>query len=283
MKIREILEYGRNNLIQKKEPLRLSKMVLKHLLNVNDTYLLINSDEELNLEAEKKFFEDIESLKQGIPLQYITSNQEFMKLDFYVDSNVLIPQPDTEILVEEVLDILKQEERKKSILDLCTGSGAIGVSIAKYADNVSVTMSDISKNALEIAKKNAINNEVIDKCNFVLSDMFENISEKFDLIVSNPPYIKSQVIASLDREVQNEPILALDGGKDGLDFYRTIAKNSYKYLNKNGILALEIGYDQKEEVIKLLKESGKYKYIYCKKDLSGNNRIVVCKCKNYKL
>lgn len=238
MKIKEILEYGRNNLIQKKEPLRLSKMVLKHLLNVNDTYLLINSDEELNLEVEKKFFEDIESLKQGIPLQYITSNQEFMKLDFYVDSNVLIPQPDTEILVEEVLDILKQAESKKSILDLCTGSGAIGVSIAKYADNVSVTMSDISKNALEIAKKNAVSNEVMDKCNFVLSDMFKNIYKKFDIIVSNPPYIKSKIIKILDKEVQNEPILALDGGEDGLEFYKVIAENAYKHLNKERNLSI---------------------------------------------
>lgn len=277
MKIKEILEYGRNNLIKKEEPLKLSKMLLKHLLNVSDSYLIINSDAKLDLKVKKKFFEDIELLKQGIPLQYITKTQEFMKLDFYVDPNVLIPQPDTEILVEEILDILNQEKSKKSILDLCTGSGAIGVSIAKYADNASVTMSDISKNALEIAKKNAINNEAIDKCNFVLSDMFENIEEKFDVIVSNPPYIKSQIIYSLDKEVQNEPILALDGGEDGLEFYKIIAKNAYKYLNKDGILALEIGYDQKEEVIKLLKESGKYKYIYCKKDLSGNNRVVVCK------
>lgn len=276
MKIKEILEYGRNNLIQKEEPLRLSKMLLKHLLNVSESYLIINNEEELSKEIEGKFKEKIELLKQGTPLQYITKTQEFMKLDFYVDSNVLIPQPDTEILVEEVLDILNQEKSKKSILDLCTGSGAIGISIAKYTDSI-VTMSDISKNALEIAKKNAITNEVIDKCNFVLSDMFKNIEKKFNVIVSNPPYIKSQVISSLDKEVQNEPILALDGGEDGLEFYKIIAENAYKYLDKDGILALEIGYDQKEEVIKLLKESGKYKYIYCKKDLSGNNRVVVCK------
>ena len=232
MKIEEILEYGRNNLIQKEGPLRLSKMLLKHLLNVSDSYLIINSEEELDLEVKKKFFEDLDLLNQGTPLQYITKTQEFMKLNFYVDSNVLIPQPDTEILVEEVLDILNQAESKKRILDLCTGSGAIGVSIAKYAENVSVTMSDISKNALEIAKKNAVNNEVIDKCNLVLSDMFQNIEGKFDVIVSNPPYIKSEVIKTLDREVQNEPILALNGGEDGLEFYRVIAENAYKYLNK---------------------------------------------------
>lgn len=276
MKIKEILEYGKNNLIEKEEPLRLSKMLLKHLLNVNHSYLLINNEEEVELLVQEKFFEGIELLKSGTPLQYITNNQEFMKLDFYVDSNVLIPQPDTEILVEEVINSCK--ERKVSVLDLCTGSGAIGVSIAKYTDSI-VTMSDISKNALEIAKRNAVSNSVVDKCNFVLSDMFKNIEGKFDVIVSNPPYIKTKVINTLEAEVQNEPNIALDGGEDGLDFYRVIAKNAYKYLNKDGILALEIGYDQKEELIRLLEETEKYTDIYSKKDLGGNDRIIVCKLK----
>ena len=278
MKIKEVLEYGKNNLIEKEEGLRLSKMLLKYLLNVNDSYLIINSDKELELFVEEKFKESIELLKKGIPLQYITNTQEFMGLSFFVDSNVLIPQPDTEILVEEVLDLLKKDSNKKSVLDLCTGSGAIGISIAKYSES-SVTMSDISKNALEIAKKNATNNEVIDKCNFILSDMFENIDSKFDIIVSNPPYIKTEVINTLDVEVQNEPMLALNGGADGLNFYRIITENSYKHLNNDGILALEIGYDQKEEVIKLLEETGKYTDIYYKKDLGNNDRIVVCKLK----
>ena len=277
MKIKEILEYGRNNLIEKKEPLRLSKMLLKHLLKVNDSYLIINNDEEIDVESEEEFLNSIKLLNQGIPFQYITNHQEFMKLDFFVDSNVLIPQPDTEILVEEVLSILSGEKEKR-VLDLCTGSGAIGVSISKYSDSV-VTMSDISKNALEIAKKNAITNLEIDNCKFILSDMFENIDEKFDVIVSNPPYIKTKVINTLDKEVQNEPNLALDGGEDGLTFYKIIANNAYKYLNGYGILALEIGYDQKEEVIKLLKNTRKYTDIYSKKDLSGNDRIVVCKLK----
>ena len=138
-------------------------------------------------------------------------------------------------------------------------------------------MSDISENALEIAKKNATSNKLIDKCNFVVSDMFKNIDEKFDIIVSNPPYIRTKVIDNLDIEVKNEPHLALDGGEDGLNFYKIIAENAYKYLNKDGILALEIGYDQKEEVIALLEEVGKYLDIYCKKDLGDNDRIIVCK------
>lgn len=278
MKIKEILEYGKNNLIEKEEGLRLSKMLLKHLLNVKDSYLIINSDKELEVFVEEKFKEGVELLKNGMPLQYITNYQEFMGLSFYVDSNVLIPQPDTEILVEEVLDILKKDSNKKRVLDLCTGSGAIGISIAKYSEST-VTMSDISKNALEIAKKNATVNVVIDKCKFLLSNMFENIDEKFDVMVSNPPYIKTKVINTLDKEVQNEPMLALDGGEDGLNFYRIIAENAYKYLNKDGILALEIGYDQKEEVIDLLEQVDKYTDIYCKKDLGDNDRIIVCKLK----
>lgn len=278
MKIKEVLEYGKNNLIEKEEGLRLSKMLLKHLLNVSDTYLIINSDKELEVFVEDKFKKGIELLKNGMPLQYITNHQEFMGVSFYVDSNVLIPQPDTEILVEEVLDILKKDLEKKKVLDLCTGSGAIGVSIAKYSES-NVTMSDISKNALEIAKNNAKSNEVIDKCNFVLSDMFKNINEKFDIIVSNPPYIKTKVIDTLDIEVQNEPMLALDGGEDGMNFYRIIAENAYKYLNEDGILALEIGYDQREEVVSLLENVGHYTDIYCKKDLGDNDRIIVCKLK----
>lgn len=279
MKIKEVLEYGKNNLIEKEEGLRLSKILLKHLLNANDSYLIINFDKAVELSVEEKFKESIELLKNEIPIQYITNYQEFMGLSFYVDSNVLIPQPDTEILVEEVLDILKKDsDKKKLVLDLCTGSGAIGISIAKYSEG-SVMMSDISKKALEIAKKNAERNEVADKCNFILSDMFESIDEKFDIIVSNPPYIKKEVISTLDKEVQNEPHLALDGGEDGLDFYKIIAENAYKYLNKDGILALEIGYDQKEEVISLLEKVGQYKEIYCKKDLGNNDRIIVCKLK----
>lgn len=274
MKIKEILEYGKNNLIEKEDGFRLSKMLLKHLLNVNDSYILINSNEEVMEDIVNEFKRNIEHLKAGIPIQYITNKQEFMGLDFYVDSNVLIPQPDTEILVEELINICKKDSK---VLDLCTGSGAIGVSISRNIENAKVTMSDISKKALEIAKKNAKSNEVIDKCEFILSDMFENLQEKYDVIVSNPPYIKTTVISTLDKEVQNEPHLALDGGEDGLNFYKIIAENAYKFLNENGILALEIGYDQKDEVINLLNNTKKYTNIYCKKDLAGNDRIIIAK------
>lgn len=278
MKIKELLEYGKNNLIKKEDAIMLSKMLLKYLLEVDNTYLVINRDEEISKVKEIEFKDQIKKLNLGVPIQYITNHQEFMKLHFYVDENVLIPQPDTEILVEEVVSICKQN-KKYNILDLCTGSGAIGISLSKHIEDSEITMLDISSKALEIAKKNAIKNNVIERCKFIQSDMFKNINNKFEIIVSNPPYIKTKLIKVLDKEVQNEPMLALDGGEDGLDFYRTIAEVAWKYLKDEGILALEIGYDQKENVIKILEEQNKYKDIYCKKDLAGNDRIVVCKLK----
>ena len=277
MKIEELLEYGKNNLIEKEEPIMLSKILLKHLLNVDNSYLLINKDKEIEEKITKKFKAGILSLKQGMPIQYITNTQEFMGLNFYVDENVLIPQPDTEILVEEIIETCKEKQQNYQILDLCTGSGAIGISLAKIIPNSMITMSDISEKALKIAQRNAKANEVIKRCKFIQSDLFEKIEEKFDVIVSNPPYIQTKVIPTLSKEVQHEPKLALDGGTDGLDFYRKIAQNAHLYLSPDGILALEIGYDQKEEVIKLLKETSEYENIYCKKDLAGNNRVIVCK------
>ena len=283
MKIKELLEDGRKNLIEYDEPYRLSKILIKYLLKIDDNYLVIHQDDDVEQNIEEEFYKKMNLLKTGKPIQYITNNQEFMKMKFYVDENVLIPQPDTEILVEEILDICKKQsscsltnKRSYRMLDLCTGSGAIGISLAKYMENNHVIMSDISDKALEISKKNAMQNKVEDKCEFVHSDMFENIGGKFDIIVSNPPYIKTDVIKILDKQVQNEPTVALNGGQDGLKFYRTIIQQAYKHLNTSGILALEIGYDQKQEVLKLLKESGKYKNIYSKKDLSGNDRVVIC-------
>ena len=195
-----------------------------------------------------------------------------MKLKFYVDENVLIPQPDTEILVEHVLELIK--DKKLTILDLCTGSGAIAISISKYSKDVKVYGVDISEKALNIAKKNNRNNNT--KVEFILSDMFKNLeNKKFDIIVSNPPYIKTDEIKTLSEEVKNEPHLALDGGEDGLYFYRIIINEVYKYLNNSGYVCLEIGYEQKNDVIDLIKKSGKYKDIKCYRDLGGNDRVII--------
>ena len=203
--------------------------------------------------------------------------QEFMRMNFFVNEDVLIQRPDTESLVEEVISIAKRINAKK-ILDLCTGSGAIAISLAKYIENSEITAVDISKKALNIAKKNAINNNVQNQITFVESDLYNRIKkDKYDIIVSNPPYIRKDIIKTLDKEVQREPKIALDGGYDGLDFYRKIINKSDEYLKFKGYLCLEIGYDQKIDVIELIENEEKYVDTYCKKDLYGNDRVIVTK------
>ena len=275
MKIIEVLQNAIQELNNNKisDPIMKSRILLANILKVTKEYLVINSEQEISIETINKFNEGINKLIKGEPLQYITHHQEFMRLDFYVDENVLIPRQDTEILVEEVINSCDKNKDYK-ILDLCTGSGAIGVSLAKYIQNSYLTCTDISSIALEIAKKNAKENN-IENIEFIQSDMFENINKKFDIIVSNPPYIAKSVIKTLDKEVQKEPSIALDGGIDGLDFYKIIANNAHTYLQKNGLIFLEIGYDQKEEVSNILETARKYTDIYSKKDLYDNDRIVV--------
>lgn len=274
MNIRNLLKKGKEQLDNSniQESNLKTKILLSNLLGKNKEYLLIYDTEELSEDIVYKFLSGIEKLKVGEPIQYIIGKQEFFGLEFVVNKNVLIPQPDTEILVEEVLNII--EKRNLKILDLCTGSGAIGISIKKKNPQSKVYASDISKQALEIAKVNAKQNNT--EIEFIDSNLFENINEKFDIIVSNPPYIESDIIKNLPEEVKNEPKLALDGGIDGLDFYRKIAEKAKTFLNENGTLALEIGYNQKEKVIEILKQNN-YQNIYAKKDFGGNYRIIVAK------
>ncbi len=256
-----------------------AKIILLNLIKQPKEYLIINQEEKISEEIEEKYKEDINKIIDGMPIQYITKNQEFMKLNFYVDKNVLIPQPDTEILVEEVINISKKLDNI-NILDICTGSGAIAISLAKYIKNSKIYATDISEEAIKIASKNAKQNEVKERITFLVSDMFDKISnQKFDIIVSNPPYIEKNVINNLPKQVKNEPYIALNGGEDGLDFYKIISNSAYKFLNDDGYLCLEIGYNQKNDVIKLLENTNKYKDIYCKKDLANNDRIIIARKK----
>lgn len=225
-----------------------ARLLLSYLIGKPKEYLIINDSEEISLEKQMEYYSLLDRLTSGEPLQYITGNQEFMRLDFYVNENVLIPQPDTEILVQAVLKYLahncgkenvkifenleKSKINKPKILDLCTGSGAIAISLMKNCqnDSVEIVASDISQSALNVANINCEKNNT--KIKLIESNLFEKINEKFDIIVSNPPYIETDVIEELDLDVQNEPHLALDGGKDGLDFYRKIGKEAKRYLNK---------------------------------------------------
>ena len=259
------------------EPNIKARLIMQYVLNKPREYLLVYDKEILMLRQEVNYFKAIKKLCQGIPIQHITHRQEFMKMTFYVDENVLIPRQDTGILVEEVIKIAKKINAKK-ILDLCTGSGAIAISLAKYIENSEITAVDISSKALNIAKINSKNNNVENQITFIESDLYKNLpKEKYDIIVSNPPYIKKEIIKKLDKEVQKEPKLALDGGYDGLDFYRKIVSKADEYLKFHGYLCLEIGYDQKEEVEEIISKQEKYIDTYCKKDLCDNDRVIVTK------
>lgn len=205
---------------------------------------------------------------ERVPLQYITGSQEFMGLNFKVNSHVLIPRQDTETLVEEAV---KRLEPDMEVLDLCTGSGCVIISIMKQKKIIG-TASDISKQALLIAKENAKSNQV--EVNLVRSDLFQNITGKYDMIVANPPYIPTEEIAGLMPEVRIfEPIDALDGKEDGMYFYHRIVQESRKFLKSNGYLCLEIGHDQGGRVAFLMEENG-YRNVKVVKDLARNNRVV---------
>lgn len=250
--------------------------LLQKVLDVDRLYILLNLERTLSEDEERLFNKFINERLNNRPIAYIVENREFMGLDFYVKEGVLIPRPDTEVLVEEVIELGK-DKGPINILDIGTGSGAITVSLAKYLENAEITSVDISDIALEIGKINAVNNNVDNKINFVKSDLFTNIdkSMKFDIIVSNPPYIKREVIETLDKQVKDfEPYNALEGGVDGLDFYRAITSQAKDYLKEGGILAYEVGHDQSEDVSKLMEKDG-YTNIYTRKDLQQIDRVVI--------
>ena len=232
-----------------------SRLLLQYVLDEPRQYIIVYDKKEITKKQQWEYFINIEKLTKGIPLQHITHRQEFMKMDFFVDENTLIPRPDTEILVEEVIKIAKQKYNPK-ILDLCTGSGAIAISLKKYVPNSEIIGIDISEKAIEVANKNA--NKLNVDVKFIKSDLFEKLKkEKFDIIVSNPPYIKKEEIKKLSKEVQKEPELALDGGIDGLDFYRKITSQAIEYLKTESFLCFEIGYNQKNDVMQIIEDQQK--------------------------
>ena len=278
MTIREILLKYSKQLEEISSTPRLDVEILlqKALGDVDRLYIHLNLEKFLSEEEENLFLKLINERLNNRPIAYIVGNREFMGLDFYVQEGVLIPRPDTEILVEEVIEI-GNNKGEIEILDIGTGSGAITVSLAKYLDNANLTSVDISDIALEVGKKNAISNNVDNKIEFIKSNLFTEIDKdkKFDVIVSNPPYIRKKDVQNLESQVKDfEPYTALEGGEDGLDFYRKITEQAKLYLKENGVLAYEVGHDQSEDVSKLMKING-YTNIYTKKDLQGIDRVVI--------
>ena len=262
------------------------------LTGLDKVHLFLKAEEEVDKETEEKYMELIKKRAERIPLQHIIGVQEFMGHTFKVSPDVLIPRQDTETLVVEAAKTIQRNPGKKlsfidklkgnkewDVLDLCCGSGNIGISLAKIHSNIKVTASDISEAAIGIAEENARSMRV--KIKFVRGDMFvPHKGRKFDMIVTNPPYIKSNMISILQEEVKShEPLNALDGGRDGLDFYRIIVDEAAEYLKKDGFLFMEIGHDQGEDLRKMLKDSGEYTPAEVIKDLPGRDRVVKCQLK----
>ena len=244
-------------------------LLLEMVAKIDRSFYFTHINEEVDPEVLTEYERVLEKRAEHVPLQYITGEQEFMGMTFKVNSNVLIPRQDTETLVEEALKVI---EPQMEVLDLCTGSGCILLSILKNAPAVRGTGSDISKQALLVAKENAKLHDL--DAEWVRGNLFDNVSGSFDVIVSNPPYIAQAEIPALMPEVaQFEPIEALDGGPDGLDYYRRITEEAPAYLKENGYLIFEIGYDQGEAVCQLMKEAG-FQDVAVMKDLAGNDRVV---------
>lgn len=244
-------------------------LLLETVCKINLTFYYSHMEESLTLEQQSEYEIAVRKRAERIPLQYITGEQEFMGLNFKVNSNVLIPRQDTETLVEEALKICQPGMR---LLDLGTGSGCVIISLMKNAHGMTAIGSDISKQALLVAKENGKLHEV--DIDWVRSNLYENITGRFDLIVSNPPYIAQEDILNLMPEVRDfEPVGALDGGADGLDFYRQIIAQSKEYLNQDGYLYLEIGYDQGPAVTNMMCAAG-YREVSVIKDLAHQERVV---------
>lgn len=259
MKIKDILEKNNNDLI----------IALTYLLNTNKNLLFLNKEEALDekIENELKIIND--KINEGYPLQYAIGKWNFYGLDLLVDKRALIPRYETEILVDLIIN---DNSSNKKILDIGTGSGAISLALSKNLKDSKIIGVDISKNAIDLANENKIKLN-INNVEFKESDIFSNIEEKFDIIVSNPPYINKEDFEKLDNKLYYEPQNALYGGEDGLYFYKKIIKNAKNFLNKNGKIYLEIGYDQKDSISDLLEEYG-YKQIKSYKDFNDFDRII---------
>ena len=281
--IENALSWGQASLSMIENGKNEARIMLSYATGLTQSELITKSKELMKNEDFEEYERCIQERLTGTPLQYILGMQEFMGLPFKVNSSVLIPRLDTEIVVEEAIRILREKDwAHPDVLDLCTGSGAIGVSIAALFPGSIVTMTDVSEKALRTAMSNASLNKVNRQCVFLLGDMFDALpaDREYDMIISNPPYVRTKEIDRLSIEVrEHEPKSALDGGKDGLDFYRIIAKDASMHLRSGGVLVLEIGEDQAGSVKRLLMKAKTWDNIHKIKDLAGLDRVIVAERK----
>ena len=267
------------------------KLLYCHMMNITTTQLILEYQQILSDALCDEYFKLLDIRSSGVPLQHITGVQEFMGLEFAVNEHVLIPRQDTETLVEDAMEVITKNQlrgealsikakRDYDVLDLCCGSGAIGVSLAALCPNVKVTCSDLSKDAIAVAKQNAAKlaggkKVAFEEGNLLMPFKGRFKNKKFDMIITNPPYIKTSVIPTLQKEVRDhEPMMALDGGASGLDFYRQIIADAAGCLKKEGVLMFEIGHDQREDLIALLEETGQFENITGLQDLAKRDRII---------
>ena len=271
MTLREAYEYGQRDLNQARiEDAAVDAWyLLEFTTGISRAMYFLKMQDEMSEEQKEKYQEYIQIRASHIPLQHITGVQEFMGMEFDVNEHVLVPRQDTEVLVENVLKILRPGMK---ILDMCTGSGCILISLLKMCQGVLGTGADVSEEALKVAERN--NAKLRVEARLIQSDLFENVQGKYDVIVSNPPYIRTAVIEELKEEVKcHDPFIALDGKEDGLYFYREIVDKSRAFLNSGGKLYFEIGHDQGEDVKRLMEDAG-FVDIIVKKDLAGLDRVV---------
>lgn len=284
MEIKKLLQMGVDKLGEREylNPTLDALLILCYLLNVDKSYLYTHGDRVVSEEIVDKFLYFIEKRKTGYPLSYLLKEKEFYDLSFYIEEGVLVPRPDTEILVDWVINTSVEVYGNQpiNIVDLGTGSGCIGITLAYHLKDAVIYAVDLDEKALKVTEKNILRHNLNDRVVLCKGDMLEAIKalqleEKVDIIVSNPPYIPSEDIEELQVEVRGyEPRKALDGGIDGLDFYRRIIPESKIYLKSGGILAFEIGYEQGNSVRELLVEEG-FSSVEVLVDLQGLDRVVV--------
>lgn len=276
-RIDTILKWTRQYFAEKgvENPRLDAEVLLSHILKKDRMYLYVHFDQPLEEKELAQFRSAVKKRATRLPVAYIIGSKEFMGLDFFVTPAVLIPRPDTEILVETALELLKTVD-SPDILDIGTGSGAISISMLVNLPNAKGTTVDISKEAIAVATSNADKHQVAERLTFCQGDLFAPVvGQKFSAILSNPPYIPAADISQLEPEVRQEPSLALDGGTDGLDFYRRIIQEGKQYLLAGGFIAMEVGFDQAQLVAAMAEETGFFKVSAIVKDYGGIERVVV--------